>query len=382
MTTAPSEGSNHSGFAGAQRRGAVCALLGAALFGASAPVAKLLLPTASPLMVAAWLYLGAGLCLLGWRVARAAIRWHGGPDPAASPREAALRRSDLGTLAVITLLGGACAPVLMLIGLGHTSGLSAALLLNLEAPLTMAVAVTLFGEHLSRREALAGLAIVAGAALLAVRPGGDAGSAAVATLGSRVLGAAALFGACAGWALDNNLTQRLSLRDPVALVQWKTLGAGACNLGLALALGHALPPLRALLAIFVLGALSYGLSVVLDAYALRLLGAAREAALFATAPFVGAVLAIPLLGERPTARDAVAALVLVGGVALLLRARHAHLHTHEPLAHDHAHAHDEHHLHEHPPGLPLTEPHAHPHRHAPLTHNHPHVPDLHHRHRH
>jgi drug/metabolite transporter (DMT)-like permease len=352
----------------------------AALFGASAPLAKLLLPTAGPLMLAAWLYLSAGLCLLGWRVARAAGRRHAAPGGDTNRREAPLRRSDLGSLVAITLLGGACAPVLMLVGLGHTSGLAAALLLNLEAPLTMGVAVTLFGEHLGRREALAGLLIVVGAALLAVRP--EAAGGAALTLGSRLLGAAALFGACAGWALDNNLTQRLSLRDPVALVQWKTLAAGVCNLTLALLLRQALPPPRALLLIFVLGALSYGVSVVLDTYALRLLGAAREAALFATAPFVGALLAMPLLHELPTLRDAVAAAVLVLGVVLLLRARHGHLHTHAPLEHDHAHVHDEHHQHEHPPGTPPGEPHAHPHRHAPLVHDHPHVPDLHHRHPH
>jgi drug/metabolite transporter (DMT)-like permease len=362
-----------SGGSGDRWRGALYGLLAAALFGASAPLAKLVLPSASVLMLAACLYLGAGLSLLGWRVVRALGRGHAGP------REAALRRIDLLPLLAITLLGGVGGPVLMLLGLGHTSGLAGALLLNLEAPLTMVVAVTLFGEHLSRREAVAGLGIVLGAMLLAVRPGG---ADAVATLGSRVLGAAALAGACLCWALDNNLTQRLSLRDPVALVQWKTLGAGAGNLTLALLLGHALPPPRTLALVLALGTLSYGVSVVLDAYALRLLGAAREAALFATAPFVGAALAIPLLGERPTARDGVAALVLVVGVALFLRAKHGHPHTHAPLEHDHAHVHDEHHRHEHPPGLLLSEPHAHPHRHEALAHNHPHVPDLHHRHRH
>jgi drug/metabolite transporter (DMT)-like permease len=363
----------------ARRRGAACGLLAAALFGASAPVAKLLLPAGSAVMLAAWLYLGAGLCLLAFRGLRAL---RGG----AAGAEAALRRSDLGTLVAITLLGGACGPVLMLLGLARTSGLVASLLLNLEAPLTMGLAVLLFGEHLSRREALAGLGIIAGAVLLALRPGDAAAGAAqeTTTLG-RSLGALALLGACACWALDNNLTQRLSLRDPVALVQWKTLGAGVCNLGLALLLGHALPAPRALVAVLALGALSYGVSVLLDAYALRLLGAAREAALFATAPFVGAALAVPLLGERPSLRDGLAAGVLIGGVALLLRARHAHLHAHEAMEHDHAHVHDEHHRHAHPPGSEPARPdapHAHPHRHAPLLHDHPHVADLHHRHRH
>lgn len=170
----------------------------------------------------------------------------------------------------------------------------------------------------------------------------------------------------------------------MALVQGKTLGAGECSLGLALILGQRLPDRGTVAVALVLGAASYGLSVVLDAYALRLLGAAREAALFATAPFVGAVLAVPLLGERPTGLHVGAAGIMVIGVGLLLRARHAHLHTHEALSHEHSHLHDEHHQHSHPAGMAVEPgtPHSHPHEHTPLTHDHPHVPDAHHRHAH
>ena len=92
---------------------------------------------------------------------------------------------------------------------------------------------------------------------------------------------------CACWALDNNLTQRLSTRDPFAIVQVKTLVAGSINLVIALAAGDVVPAAAVVAGALVFGSLSYGLSVVLDAYALRLIGAAREAAYFATAPFLG-----------------------------------------------------------------------------------------------
>lgn len=346
--------------------GVLCGLLAAALFGASAPVAKRLLATSDALMLAGLLYLGAGLSLSLFRLIR---------PRQAQPREARLRRADLALLGLIVALGGIGGPLLMLSGLRRLDGLPAALLLNLEAPLTIGVAVTLFGEHLGRREGLSAALICAAAALLAYRP---------ETLRIEWLGALALGGACLCWAVDNNLTQRLSLRDPVALVQGKTLGAGACSLLLALGLGQRLPDLGTVLGALALGAASYGVSVVLDTYALRLLGAAREAALFATAPFVGALLAVPLLGERPTVWQGAAAGLMVVGVALLIRARHAHVHTHEALTHEHRHLHDEHHLHPHPPGLEV-EPgasHSHPHSHARLTHDHPHVPDAHHRHAH
>jgi hypothetical protein len=159
----------------------------------------------------------------------------------------------------------------------------------------------------------------------------------------------------------------------------KGLGAGACMLAVALALGQRLPAARTIGATLAVGAVCYGVSIVLDVLALRALGAAREAAFFATAPFAGALAAVPLLGERWGAGEVVATLVMATGVAMLLGDRHLHPHTHEPLEHTHAHLHDEHHQHDHPTAIAR---HSHPHRHDATTHAHPHVSDAHHRHRH
>jgi drug/metabolite transporter (DMT)-like permease len=201
--------------------------------------------------------------------------------------------------------------------------------------------------------------------------------------GATQLGGVLLLGiACLAWALDNNLTQGLAGKDPWQLVIAKTLGAGTGMVSLALILGEAAPARPVLLATLLLGALAYGASVLLDAFALRLLGAAREAAFFATAPFAGALLSIPVLGERLGALQICAGAVMVLGVALLVRERHGHEHTHEPLEHSHRHVHDAHHQHAHPEGVDPTSPHAHPHRHATLTHAHAHVSDAHHRHVH
>jgi len=169
----------------------------------------------------------------------------------------------------------------------------------------------------------------------------------------------------------------------VTLVRIKTLGAAAGNLALGFAHGDRLPGVGLAAGAIAVGAVSYGASVLLDAYALRLLGAAREAAFFATAPFVGAVAGALLFSEPITLYAAGAGLLMSGGVVLLLRERHAHRHTHEPLEHEHRHVHDEHHHHTHDPALgPIVEPHSHLHRHEPITHEHPHSSDVHHRHRH
>lgn len=348
-------------------KGAALGLSAAALFGLSAPMAKLLLPSSTPLVLASLLYLGGGLglsCLEAVRRLRPA---------GSAPREARLGSKDVPLLLGIILCGGVLGPVLMLTGLARLTGVAASLMLNLEGPFTILLALLVFGEHLGRSGALSACFIMTGAAVLGLQEG---------ELRGDVLGALALAGACLAWAVDNNLTQRLSLKDPISLVRIKALGSGACTLVLAWLTGQPFPSPRVLAATLVLGFASYGLSIVLDAYALRLLGAAREAAYFATAPFIGALASVPLLGERLRPLDLAAGALMATGVVLLLRERHGHVHTHEPLEHEHLHTHDAHHQHEHPGMDDAKEPHSHPHRHAPLTHDHPHVSDLHHRHRH
>ena len=342
--------------------GALCGLGAAASFGVSAPLAKLLLGSLSATLLAGLLYLGAALAL--WTVR--ALR---GPT-----REAPLQSADALPLLCVVLSGGVAGPVLMLLGLSRLSAFTGSLLLNLEVPLTMLLAVVVFREHLGRRAALAATCILVGAALLKLEPG---------AVVADTWGIACIAAACLCWALDNNLTQRLTLRDPFAVVRVKATGAAIVNVTLGLVwLDSALPPAWVLLAALLLGSVSYGASVVLDAYALRMIGATREAAYFATAPFLGALLSVVLFEQPVHPVDVVAMLSMVVGVVLMLREQHDHRHVHRPLRHEHLHTHDEHHQHVHGPDDPVGEPHAHTHRHELLKHAHAHAPDLHHRHEH
>ena len=345
----------------------MAALVAAVLFGASTPFAKLLLPGTGPLLLAALLYLGAGLGLAVVTL----LATRGSTD--ATPREARLRGADVPLLIAIVAAGGVAAPVLLLVGLARVPAVLGSLLLNLEAPLTMLLAVGVFGEHLGRRAVGGAVLAVLGAGILSYAPG--AGQA-------DWHGVAAVVLACFGWAIDNNLTQRLSLRDPIAIARTKGLAAGTVTLVLALTTGAALPAPWLVLAAMAVGFVSYGLSVVLAVQAMRALGAARQSAFFATAPFVGAVAAVPLLAEGFGLREIAAGGVMALGVVLLLAEVHEHQHAHEPLRHEHAHVHDEHHRHEHGEDDLGHEPHAHVHAHPPLSHAHAHVSDVHHRHRH
>lgn len=345
--------------------GVPMALGSAALFGASTPLAKLLLGGGvSPWLLAGLLYLGSGLGLSVVHFGRRAL--------GIAPTEAPLRRADLPWLALVILAGGAIGPVLLMIGLSTTPASSAALLLNVEGLATMAIAWLVFKENVDRRLLIGAAAILGGAILLSWQ-GGPAGFG---------LGALAIAGACLAWGVDNNLTRKLSSADPVQIAMLKGLVAGAVNLVLALATGAHMPPLTPLAGAAVVGFLGYGVSLVLFVLALRHLGAARTGAYFSMAPFIGAVLALAVFREPVTAQLLIAAGLMAVGLWLHLAEAHEHEHAHELLEHEHRHVHDAHHQHQHAALDPPGEPHSHPHRHLPMTHKHPHYPDLHHRHGH
>ena len=348
-------------------RAVVLALLSAALFGISTPAAKVLLGTVDPAILAGLLYCGAGLGVaLLRRAGRFAIAETGST-------EAALGRSDVPYLAGAIVAGGVVGPVLLMAGLQRTDASAASLLLTLEGVATALMAWFLFHENFDRRIALGMACLVGGAALLAWTGQPQLSS---------VLGPLAIVGACVAWGLDNNLTRKVSLADPLQIVELKGLIAGPANLALGLIAGGQLPGVSVASLAGLVGFLGYGVSLVLFVYALRHLGTARTGAYFSTAPFLGAIAALLLLREPLTTQLLVAGLLMAIGVWLHLTEHHEHEHVHEPMEHAHSHVHDEHHQHEHLPDDPPGEPHTHAHRHARLKHEHPHVPDMHHQHKH
>jgi len=345
--------------------GPLLALASAALFGASTPVAKLLLRVTDPLMLAGLLYLGSGIGLgiisLGTRLSGRAA-------------EAPLRGHDLPWLGLIVLFGGVLGPALLMAGLTSASGGVGSLLLNTEALATMAIAWIFFRENVDRRVFAGAMAILAGALVLSWPVDGAA-----MTVGG---GGTLIVAACVCWGIDNNLTRRLSGADPVQIAMVKGVAAGVINTALGFAHGAQLPEEGTLAAAAIVGFLGYGVSLALFVLGLRHLGAARTGAYFSTAPFIGAAIAVPLLGEPITWPLIGAAGLMAAGVYLHLAEKHEHEHVHELLFHEHRHVHDMHHRHTHAPSDPDGEPHSHPHQHGRLVHKHPHYPDLHHRHGH
>ena len=343
-------------------RGGLTALTAALLFGASTPLVQRFGAGIGSFTTAALLY--AGAALVG--------AWLRRPPHA----EARVQRSDGPRLAWMALFGAVIGPVALAWGLQHTSGTSASLMLTLEAVFTAVLARLWYRETLDRR-------VIAALALLTL--GGMVLVADVGTVGaSPLLGLLAVLAATAAWGVDNTLSRGVATRDPGQVVLAKgALGATATTL-LALLLSEPVPGLWPALALLLVGATGYGLSLRFYLLAQRAFGAARTGSVFAFAPFVGAVLAFAL-GERSASWWLLAAAgLMVAGIVLHLAESHGHDHVHDAAEHEHAHGHDDgHHGHPHDAhDPPVAGPHSHRHRHAPVQHTHAHVPDQHHGHRH
>jgi drug/metabolite transporter (DMT)-like permease len=347
--------------------GVTTAFLSAALFGISTPLAKLLLGETQPMVLAGLLYLGSGVGLF---LMAAAEHIAGKQNKMA--HESPLKSSDIPILFASILCGGIVAPFLLMYGLSRTSGAAASLLLNSECILTVLMASLVFKESVGKRVILASFAMLIGSLALHYQPRSDGWA---VDYGATIVLLAGLM-----WALDNNLTRRLSLRDPFAIARYKGIVAGSTTLLLALGAGYELPGAKPFIGSMLVGAAGYGISLVLFVYALRNIGTSRTSVYFSAAPFIGAIASFIILRENLTIQMAIAAPFMVFGVWLILKEYHEHAHEHEDFNHEHRHIHDEHHNHWHE--NINKESHSHDHNHDVMVHSHAHVPDLHHYHRH
>lgn len=282
-----------------KRLAAGSALIAALLYAMNVPLSKLLLVNIAPSMLAALLYLGAGLGLLA---AGLAGRARG------KKRAEPFTRAEAPYVIGMVLLDVA-APVLLMYGILLSSSASASLLSNFEIVATTVIALALFGERISGK-LWAAIALVTLASALLSFEGAES-----FTFNS---GSLLVAGACVCWGFENNCTRKLSGGSPVRLVTVKGCFSGLGCLIVALISGEPLPPLRYLPAALLLGFVAYGLSISFYIYAQRTLGAARTSAFYSVAPFLGAGLSLAMLGERPAAVFYAALAIMAAGALLLV----------------------------------------------------------------
>lgn len=341
------------------------AVTSAVLFGIGTPFAKMLVEDLEPVILAGLLYLGAFVGMTFYSM----VCWIVRKKPSAS---APLERKDAAWLAGATISGGVVAPICLMTGLTLVTGFAASLLLNLEGLATAVIAFLFFRENLGWRLGIAIASMSAAGILLSWDP--DTGVFSVA-------GSLLLLAAGVAWGVDNNLTRHISERDPVRISQIKGLVAGTTSVLIGLVLGFKIAADASLAFALMLGAVSYGASLVLFIQALQGLGASRTGAFFSLGPFVGAAVSVVLLNEWLGWPMLLAAVLMLLGVAAIVYERHSHVHSHEKTTHAHLHSHDDS-CHDHVHEPVVTGQHLHEHTHSPETHDHVHWPDIHHRHDH
>ena len=277
------------------------AILAAALYALNAPVSKLLLQSVPPSMMAALLYLVAGLGMLAMGLVRRAV---GKPSA-----EQHLTRKDwpytIGMIALDVL-----APIFLMIGISRTTAANASLLNNFEIVATSLIALLVFKEKISRRLWMAIGLIVLSSALLTAE---DASSLQF-SMGSVFV----LLASCC-WGLENNCTRMLSASDPQEIVIVKGLGSGLGALIVALLSGESFPALRYVPLVLLLGFVAYGLSIYFYVYAQRYLGATKTSAYYAIAPFIGVLLSLVIFRDWPGWLFFAALAVMIAATVLVTR---------------------------------------------------------------
>lgn len=346
-----------------QKQGPLLATLSAVLFGISPVLCKLVIGEMSPALLAGLLYLGSGI---GLQILLLFQR-----------RNSHLELLQLSPQHRIKLLGavvsgGVIAPLCLTYGIKYGNASEVTLLLNLETVATTVIAWLIFKEYIGARVWIGKALILVAAVIVIVKSEGGFDFS---------LSGILVVLACIFWGIDNNLTRDVEELSSTVLASIKGLSAGIFTTMLALLFSTGTATAVQIGGSLLIGALSYGLSLVLFVEALRKIGSARTATFFATGPFVGTLMSIALLGERPSGSYWFAVSLMLAGVFLLYNEIHRHSHTHEAITHTHKHAHDEHHRHPHEEGEDATV-HEHSHVHEVTTHTHGHWPDIHHRHTH
>ena len=339
------------------------AIVAAALYGISSPMSKLLLVEIPPTLMAALLYLGAGLGMMMVNIIKVLCK--------KEQIEAKMTKKELPYIIGMVVLD-IMAPVFLMLGLTMTTSANASLLNNFEIVATSLIALFIFKEAIGKRMWIAIALITLSSIILSVE---DFSSLTFS------IGSFFVIVACISWGFENNCTRMLSMKDPLQIVVIKGFGSGIGSLIISLALKEYSSNILYIFLALILGFVAYGLSIFFYIFAQRELGAARTSAYYAAAPFMGVLISWLVLQERITGSFLIAIIIMLIGAYFAVSENHKHSHIHVKEVHEHKHNHDDNH-HNHTHETEVLGEHCHEHTHEKMEHKHAHMPDLHHRHTH
>lgn len=341
----------------------IFALLAAAFYAVNIPMSKLLLSKTQPTVLAAFLYLGAGVGMVIYMALRKASGTKTKKEP--------LGRKDLPYVIAMVVLDIA-APILLMVGVSRTTSANASLLNNFEIVATSLIALVIFKEYISKKLWTAIFLVTAASIILSLD-----GTSEAFTFNE---GSLFILMACTCWGFENNCTKMISGKSSEEIVAIKGCFSGLGSLIIALVIGESLPGLMTVAEILILGFVSYGLSINFYIMAQKDLGAAKTSAYYSVVPFLGVLLSMILVGERPAPQFYAALFIMVIGTVFMVKDTaelehchehthtHCHEHSHGDIVHTHPHEHTHSHTHTHGAGQ---ENHAHTHDFTD-THDHPH----------
>lgn len=337
----------------------IFAILAAALYAINIPLSKILLTQVSPTMMAAFLYLGAGLGLFIYGILTGERE-----------KSNSLTKAELPYTIGMILLDIA-APILLMIGLEMTNSANASLLNNFEIVATSLIAFFAFKELLSKRLTLAIIFVTLASITLSFEGEGSF---------QFNTGSLLVLAASCCWGLENNCTRMLSSKSSVQITTIKGIFSGLGSLIIALAIGEKIPEIKWIIAVLLLGFIAYGLSINFYIKAQKDLGAAKTSAYYSIAPFLGVFFGILLLNERPGVQFYIGLMIMIIATVLMIKDtielqhthEHVHVHTHEHRHGNLVHAHEHEHVHSH----------THIHTEGEGTHRHTHedIPEHNHQH--
>lgn len=279
----------------AHKMAIIFAVLAAILYSISSPASKILLDRIPTTMMAALLYLGAGLgVFVVGLIGKIFFK---------DLKEQPLTKKDLPyTIAMIVL--DILAPILLMAGLMLTTAANTSLLNNFEIVATSFIAMWLFNEKISKRLWLGIVLVTISSIVLSVK---DISSF------SFSMGSVLVLAACACWGLENNCTRMISCKNPLQIVVIKGCFSGLGSLVIALYLGEKVSDILYIVLALFLGFFSYGLSILFYIYAQRHLGAAKTSTYYAISPFIGAIISLIIFRDRPTVSFLIAFIIMIIG---------------------------------------------------------------------
>ena len=263
------------------KSGICLALFAAALYAINSPLSKLLLDYFPPTLMAGFLYIGAGVCMLALALLRKVRK--------TERTETKLTKRELPYTVAMILLDIA-APVCLLLGLKSTTAANASLLNNFEIVATAVIALVVFKEKINFRLWLGILVITLSCMVLSFED--------LSTL-QFSYGSLLILLACVCWGFENNCTKKISSKDPLEIVLLKGIFSGLGSLLIGFIIGERITVLWSVFAVIGVGFVAYGLSIFFYVHAQRILGAARTSAYYAVSPFIGTLLSLVIFREIP-----------------------------------------------------------------------------------